>query len=102
MVYTLSNEEKLKRVLNEVLGYAGKQGNAALSFLDKLGFLCGDDAALTLHSFQMKLEGEARAWFSRRQPEHIKTQWEDLRARFIQEYVPSSFYDALSKHMVER
>jgi len=51
MAYTLSNEEKLKRVLNEVLGYAGKQGNAALSFLDKLGFLCGDDAALTLHAF---------------------------------------------------
>ena len=101
MAYTLSNEEKLKRVLNEVLGYAGKQGNAALSFLDKLGFLCGDDAALTLQAFQMKLEGEARAWF-RRQPEHIKTQWEDLRARFIQEYVPSSFYDALSKHMMER
>ena len=91
MAYTLSNKEKLKRVLNEVLGYAGKQGNAALSFLDELGFLCGNDAALTLQAFQMKLDGEARAAWFRRPPGHIKTQWEDLRERFIQECVPSSF-----------
>ena len=102
MAFNLSEAERYKQALKRVKDFTGHRGNPAIQWLSDLQWECNNDPNLSRLVLPRKLGTRAvRKWYD--QLSNIeKNQFPVLKARFLTQYVPSSFYSELEKFMQKR
>ena len=102
MAFNLSETERYKQALKCVKEFTGQRGNPAIQWIADLIWECGDDPNIAKKVLPRRLGTRAvRIWYNSLSNIE-KNNFAVLKAQFLTQYVPSSFYCELSKYLQAR
>ena len=100
--YDLSEQDRYKQASKHVKDFKGLHGNAAIQWLEDLEWHCGKDLNLARRILPRKLgSASCRGWYDSLSNIE-KNQYAVLKSKFMDRFVPSSFYNELLRFLQHR